>query len=896
MNSSRPISMARALFILARLSLRRQLNQWRNVRFARKRRSFLQPATIAAPSRGGSSADAVARSATPAKSRGASIFGIFLFLMLGFNGFFLGERGLVLLSSTAQNLSDTNGNRIAVTRSTETQLKKADDALRRVRLLRDPAEREKYLGMWNRYLDGVFLNEIRRGAYSDEEESARLEHMRDVFAREGAAGFAHANAEVFGVSRSTWPVAADARFAFAGALSLTLLLWMPLVVFSSLGTNNKDLGQVEWSFEWLYTFPIPSHALFASKVLVYSFLYPLVWVFLFPFLVLVYVSAGAGWAALPMGAAGTIYIALLAGSLITILEVVMRKYFSLSHLKSFQALFTVLGYGSLLIFYACSNSTVIDNLLIREARSLPVWFVWNPFSLPLMVVVPGVSPLHLQWWVLGLMAIHLLAAGSLALAGSEWLTRDGLMKAGGPYQGVRKARAQSSRRTWLRGIPGQEMLLLARDRNLLVQVLVVPLMVPAYYLLVNTKMVSAVSGNFRHAAMLAFAVGAYSFLSSTIPILSREDKTLWYLLTFPQSLSSILAKKTAVWAILGMAYGGVALAVITHYSHHLHGQAATDVLVALYGIGLYAFIGSGIGILATNILETVKQARFRTDMIYLYMVLAAIYANAIYSTSVWAKIAQIALSTLLAVALWQKVKDFIPYILDPVERPPREVGLADGMIAALGFFALQGLIIVFLRYVSEASFNSQITIAYVLAGIIVGGAAMLILLRQGINDIWHVVGLAPGRGDHNLAPLPRSIFTGASCGLVASFGAFLYLHALNLFPQWQLWKQDAELNSFLTRGDKPLWLIGLAVVAAPIFEEFIFRGLVYRGLRRTAGPTLAVVGSAALFALVHPPIAIVPVFGLGIAAAISFEKTDLLLAPIIAHGVYNAVVMMLNKV
>src|SRR6202522_949061 len=153
-----------------------------------------------------------------------------------------------------------------------------------------------------------------------------------------------------------------------------------------------------------------------------------------------------------------------------------------------------------------------------------------------MVVVPGVSPLHLQWWVLGLMAFSLLAAGSLALAGSEWLTRDGLMKAGGPYQGARKARVHSSRRTWLRGIPAHEMLLLARDRNLLVQTLVVPLMVPAYYLLVNTKMVSAVSGNFRHAAMLAFAVGAYAFLSSAIPILSREDKTLCYLLTFPQSL------------------------------------------------------------------------------------------------------------------------------------------------------------------------------------------------------------------------------------------------------------------------------------------------------------------------------------------------------------------------
>jgi membrane protease YdiL (CAAX protease family) len=401
-------------------------------------------------------------------------------------------------------------------------------------------------------------------------------------------------------------------------------------------------------------------------------------------------------------------------------------------------------------------------------------------------------------------------------------------------------------------------------------------MVPAYYLLINTHMVSAVSGNFRHAAMLAFAVGAYSF-----PVLSREDKTLWYLLSFPQSLSSILAKKTGVWAILGVGYGGATLALISHFSHHLHGRAWTDTFVAIYGIGLYAFIGSGIGILATNILETVRQARFRTDMVYLYMVLAALYANAIYSHSAWTKIVQMVLSTLLAIALWQKVTDLTPYILDPVEHPPREIGLADGMIAALAFLVVQGLMFLFLRSVSEQSFASQITIAYVLAGIIVGGAVMLILSRQGISSIWEAVGLLPDCDQCSRFPAQKSIVIGTISGLAAALGAYLYLHGLDLSPHWQLWKQDAQLASFLTRADKPVWLILLAVIAAPIFEEFIFRGLVFRGLRRSSRPALATVGSAALFALVHPPIAIIPVFGLGIAAAISFERTGFLLAPII---------------
>jgi hypothetical protein len=66
-------------------------------------------------------------------------------------------------------------------------------------------------------------------------------------------------------------------------------------------------------------------------------------------------------------------------------------------------------------------------------------------------------------------------------------------------------------------------------------------------------------------------------------------------------------------------------------------------------------------------------------------------------------------------------------------------------------------------------------------------------------------------------------------------------------------------------------------------------------LRRTAGPALAILGSAAIFALVHPPISAVPVFGLGIAAAISFQRSGFLLAPVLTHAVYNTIVIFLNK-
>jgi membrane protease YdiL (CAAX protease family) len=87
------------------------------------------------------------------------------------------------------------------------------------------------------------------------------------------------------------------------------------------------------------------------------------------------------------------------------------------------------------------------------------------------------------------------------------------------------------------------------------------------------------------------------------------------------------------------------------------------------------------------------------------------------------------------------------------------------------------------------------------------------------------------------------------------------------------------------------WLAALAIAAAPVFEEFIFRGLVFGGLRRSFGPAAATLASAAIFAIVHPPMSVIPVFLMGVCAALIYERTKLLAAPMTVHAVYNAAVL-----
>jgi membrane protease YdiL (CAAX protease family) len=83
----------------------------------------------------------------------------------------------------------------------------------------------------------------------------------------------------------------------------------------------------------------------------------------------------------------------------------------------------------------------------------------------------------------------------------------------------------------------------------------------------------------------------------------------------------------------------------------------------------------------------------------------------------------------------------------------------------------------------------------------------------------------------------------------------------------------------------------MAVAFAPFAEEYLFRGLLFRALDREWGGWRAVIGSAAFFAIYHNPFAWLPVGLLGVANALIFKKTGRLAPAVIAHMVYNAVVV-----
>jgi len=109
---------------------------------------------------------------------------------------------------------------------------------------------------------------------------------------------------------------------------------------------------------------------------------------------------------------------------------------------------------------------------------------------------------------------------------------------------------------------------------------------------------------------------------------------------------------------------------------------------------------------------------------------------------------------------------------------------------------------------------------------------------------------------------------------------------------------EAPARNLVASADSSLGILALVVltvVGAPIAEEFLYRGLLHRGLAELlaglgrAGTVLAVLGSSTLFAASHFQLLQFPgLLAVGIVAATAFQMTGRLGTPIWIHVGFNA--------
>jgi len=112
------------------------------------------------------------------------------------------------------------------------------------------------------------------------------------------------------------------------------------------------------------------------------------------------------------------------------------------------------------------------------------------------------------------------------------------------------------------------------------------------------------------------------------------------------------------------------------------------------------------------------------------------------------------------------------------------------------------------------------------------------------------------------------------------------------------------LREIVSSGRDGSWwaVIALVVIAVPIGEEILYRGVLQTGVRANLGVSadrrssrldwFAVATVSVLFAIVHYPVvpghALIVLFALSVAMGLAYERTGRLLVPVVMHIGFNA--------
>jgi len=643
--------------------------------------------------------------------------------------------------------------------------------------------------------------------------------------------------------------------ALAGGLTLQLILLWLVSVLLPLGMG--ELSKPDWDLEWLVTLPVDKATLLWARVLERTVVNPAGLLALWPSTTVIAWYSGQGWLSPLSGLAASLLLLALAAMLRTLVDTGLRLSLSPARLGNLQALLSVAGVFPM--YMGMSFGMGAGGFAHGWAAAMPAWTGWTPPGL-LVRVLNATSPAAALLPACLLLAQVLLLMW-LGMAMLRRQLRHGVVGAGKREASRKRSPAALHAGQWRARIgtviQRRELILLMRDRNFMVQTLLLPLLILGGQAVFSgqARDLHALLSNPALLASTGFFLGSYVLMMSAFQTINKEGGALWLLYTFPVAVEQALRQKAQLWAALALLYPLILFGAALAWQDACRWDMAGLMLLALAGIPLYSMIAVALGVFASDPLATEARAKIRPTYMYLYLLLTGLYIAMLAAGSVAQQLVFMVLTVALALALWQKARDALPYLLDPAASPPARVTAADGLIAAMLFFILQILLLILLKDK--------------VAGVLTYVLLRLVYWRSKTAGVPRMA-----RGRHPW----RWGTAGAAVAALAGIACAA------LLPQ-----PAASLPGVLSWDG--LWLLAPGVLAAPLCEEFIFRGLLQGGLRRSLPAWQAIGIAAALFAVVHPPASMLPVFVLGLCAGFAYERSGALLAPMLVHAGYNAALL-----
>ncbi|WP_186320491.1 CPBP family intramembrane glutamic endopeptidase [Fictibacillus phosphorivorans] len=116
-----------------------------------------------------------------------------------------------------------------------------------------------------------------------------------------------------------------------------------------------------------------------------------------------------------------------------------------------------------------------------------------------------------------------------------------------------------------------------------------------------------------------------------------------------------------------------------------------------------------------------------------------------------------------------------------------------------------------------------------------------------------------------------------------------WLFQIPLESTWDILSSPISQYPLAEKWQIVLFLLGTGVIA-PVFEEALFRGIIYRKLYETRGMVIGLFVSSLTFTFAHFSMSLsytIEIFVFGILLAIIYQFTRSLSIPILLHGAWN---------
>ena len=254
---------------------------------------------------------------------------------------------------------------------------------------------------------------------------------------------------------------------------------------------------------------------------------------------------------------------------------------------------------------------------------------------------------------------------------------------------------------------------------------------------------------------------------------------------------------------------------------------------------------------------------------YACMIIGGLVGALLWGGGPWQVFSGLVLWWFFGFSLWDGVVRRLRYLLEPTDMTPSRLGVASALVAVIIFFAVQAL----------ASLAGLLS-SYAIAGVVASIFCAVSLSNHSLPK--------PPRSELSLVP---ALLLGT---LVCVAGGAAWLAILgHVSPLRELY-ESARANASVTLNPRDWQLVVLLVLAAPLVEEFLFRGYVLRIMQNTWSPRAAIFASALLFAIVHPGLSFPPVFLLGLATAWLYVRSQRLWPGMVLHAVYNTAILAMH--